>query len=39
MGLFRGFNKYEDNSAIIDNGHFDLSYKQVLKETNKIKKK
>ncbi len=39
MGLFRAFNKYKNNIAIIDNEHSDLSYKQVLKETNKIKKK
>lgn len=39
MGLFRAFNKYKKNIAIIDNEHSDLSYKQVLKETNKIKKK
>lgn len=39
MRLFRAFNKYKDNIAIIDNEHSDLSYRQVLKETNKIKKK
>ena len=39
MGLFRNFNKYKNNIAIIDKEYSDLSYKQVLKETNKIKKK
>ena len=39
MGLFRVFNKYKNNIAIIDKEHSDLSYKQVLKESNKIKKK
>jgi len=39
MGLFRAFNKYKNNIAIIDKEHSDLSYKQVLKESNKIKKK
>ena len=39
MGLFRAFNKYKNNIAIIDKEYFDLSYKQVLTETNKIKKK
>jgi len=39
MGLFRAFNKYKNNIAIIDKEHSDLTYKQVLKESNKIKKK
>ena len=39
MGLFRAFNKYKNNIAIIDKEHSDLSYKQVLKESNEIKKK
>ena len=39
MGLFKDFNKYKNNIAIIDNEYSDLTYKQVLKETNKIKKK
>ena len=39
MGLFRAFNKYKNNIAIIDKEHSDLSYKQVLKESNKIKKR
>ena len=39
MRLFKSFNKYKNNIAIIDNEYSDLSYKQVLTETNKIKKK
>jgi hypothetical protein len=39
MRLFRSFNKYKNNIAIIDNENSNLSYKQILKETNKIKKK
>ena len=39
MRLFRTFNKYKNNIAIIDKEYSDLSYKQVLTETNKIKKK
>ena len=39
MRLFRDFNKYKNNIAIIDNENSNLSYKQILKETNKIKKK
>jgi len=39
MRLFKSFNKYKDNIAIIDKKYSDLSYKQVLIETNKIKKK
>ena len=39
MRLFKSFNKYKDNIAIIDREYSDLSYKQVLTETNKIKKK
>ena len=38
MRLFKSFNKYKNNIAIIDKDHSDLSYKQVLTETNKIKK-
>ena len=39
MGLFKSFNKYNKNTAIIDKEYSNLSYKQVLTETNKIKKK
>ena len=39
MRLFKSFNKYKSNIAIIDREYSDLSYKQVLTETNKIKKK
>ena len=39
MRLFKSFNKYKNNIAIIDKEYFDLSYKRVLTETNKIKKK
>ncbi len=39
MILFRSFNKFKNNIAIIDKEYSDLSYKQVLTETNKIKKK
>ena len=39
MRLFRSFNKFKNNIAIIDKEYSDLSYKQVLTETNKIKKK
>ena len=39
MRLFKSFNKYKNNIAIIDNNTNTLSYKQVLIETNKIKKK
>lgn len=39
MSLFRFFNKYRNNIAIIDQDYSHLSYKQVLAETNKIKKK
>ena len=39
MGLFKSFNKYKENIAIIDKKYSNLSYKQVLTETNEIKKK
>jgi long-chain acyl-CoA synthetase len=39
MGLFKSFNKYNKNIAIIDKEYFNLSYKQVFTETNEIKKK
>ena len=39
MRLFRSFNKFKNNIAIIDKEHSDLSYKQVLTKTNEIKKK
>ena len=38
MGLFKSFNKYNKNIAIIDKKYSDLSYKQVLIETDEIKK-
>ena len=38
MGLFKSFNKYNENIAIIDKKYSNLSYKQVLTETNEIKK-
>jgi len=38
MGLFKSFNKYNKNIAIIDKEYSNLSYKQVFKETNEIKK-
>ena len=38
MGLFKSFNKYNKNTAIIDKEYSNLSYKQVLTETNEIKK-
>ena len=38
MGLFKSFNKYNKNIAIIDKEYSNLSYKQVLKEINEIKK-
>tara|TARA_B100000029_G_scaffold514881_1_gene619457 strand:+ start:6394 stop:7815 length:1422 start_codon:yes stop_codon:yes gene_type:complete len=39
MRLFRSFNKFKNNIAIIDKEHSDLSYKEVLTKTNEIKKK
>ena len=39
MRLFKSFNKYKKRLAIIDENYADLSYQQVLSETNKIKKK
>jgi len=38
MGLFKSFNKYNKNTAIIDKKYSHLSYKQVLIETDEIKK-
>ena len=38
MRLFRSFNKYNKNVAIIDKNYSSLSYKEVLTEINKIKK-
>ena len=38
MRLFKSFNKYNKNTAIIDKEYSNLSYKQVLTETNEIKK-
>ena len=38
MGLFKSFNKYNKNIAIIDKQYSNLSYKQVLTEINEIKK-
>ena len=39
MRLFRSFKKYKNKIAIIDQEYSDLSYREILKETNKIKKK
>ena len=39
MRLFRSFNKFKNNIAIIDKEYSHLSYKQVLIKTNEIKKK
>ena len=39
MRLFKTFNKYKDNIAIIDKEYFNLTYKQVFIETSKIKKR
>jgi len=39
MRLFRTFKKFKNSIAIIDKEHSDLSYKQVLKKTDEIKKK
>ena len=38
MRLFKSFNKYNKNIAIIDKNYSNLSYKEVLTEINKIKK-
>ena len=38
MRLFKSFNKYNKNTAIIDKQYCNLSYKKVLTETNEIKK-
>ena len=39
MGLFRLFKKYKKKIAIIDQEYSNLSYKEVLTQTDKIKKK
>tara|TARA_B110000008_G_C16921446_1_gene544933 strand:- start:47 stop:1468 length:1422 start_codon:yes stop_codon:yes gene_type:complete len=39
MRLFRSFKKFKKNIAIIDQEYSDLSYQQVLVETDKINKK
>ena len=39
MRLFRSFKKFKKKIAIIDQGYADLSYQEVLKETDKLKKK
>ena len=39
MRLFKSFNKFKNNIAIIDKENSDLSYKQVLTKTNELKKK
>ena len=39
MKLFKSFSKYLKNIAIIDKKYSNLSYKDVLTETSKIKKK
>ncbi len=38
MRLFKSFNKYNKKLAIVDENYTDLSYQQVLSETDKIKK-
>ena len=38
MRLFKSFNKFRKNIAIIDKEYSNLTYEQVLIETNKIKK-
>ena len=39
MRLFKSFNKYKKNTAIINDEYFNLTYGEILIETNKIKKK
>ena len=39
MGLFKSFNKYNKNNAIIDKEYSNLSYKQVLTKQMRLKKK
>lgn len=39
MQLFKLFNRFKRNIAIIDKEYNDLSYKDVLEKTNEIKKK
>ena len=39
MRLFRSFNKYKNNIAIIDKTNFNLSYEQVFSKTDEIQKK
>ena len=39
MRLFKFFHKFKKNIAIIDKEYSNLTYGQILKETNKIKKK
>lgn len=39
MRLFKSFNKFKNNTAIIDKEHSKLSYKEVLEKLNEIKKK
>jgi long-chain acyl-CoA synthetase len=39
MRLFKSFNKFKKKIAIIDSVYSNLTYKQILKETDKIKKK
>ena len=36
MRLFKSFNKFRKNIAIIDKEYSNLTYEQVLIETNKI---
>ncbi len=39
MKLFKSFNKFKDNIALIDNKNTKISYKEILNQSNKIKKK
>ena len=39
MKLFKSFNKFKDNIALIDNKNTKISYKEIINQSNKIKKK
>ena len=39
MRLFKSFNKFKNNIAIIDGDHSDFTYKQVIKKINELKQK
>lgn len=39
MKLFKSFNKFKENIALIDNKNTKISYKEILNQSNKIKKK